>query len=41
MGSEVGVVVPSESLALASGLENEGFRFDVDEGVRDFCPVGS
>jgi hypothetical protein len=36
MGSEVGGVAPSESLARASGLENDDVRFDVKEGIREF-----
>ena len=41
IGSEVGVVAPSESLGRASGLENEEVRFDEIEGIREFWLVGS
>lgn len=40
MGSEVGVVAPSESLGRASGLENE-VRLDESKGIRELWLVGS
>ena len=41
IGSTVGGVAPSESLARASGLENEAVRFEAYDGNREPCPVGS
>ena len=35
IGSEVGVDAPSDSVALASGLEKVDVRFDDDEDIRD------
>ena len=41
IGSTVGGVAPSESLARASGLEKEAVLLDAYDGNRELWPVGS